>query len=296
MKKGLKIGALSLATLMVFGVAGCGKDKTPELPAARIDTCDANNYGATCSSITAENFDKYVGRSDVMYVDLRNFNDYTKVHLDGFEMVQFFADIYGSENQLFDIDKNNYVPRYKGSVEILEKIFPKDKTIFFMCQSGGRVKHMMKIMELNGWDMSRIYNIGGMQDFEKEEVASKYEAMIVAGPSYEKLTFKTATYEEVSGGHTYKTTASVAVGSNGKITNLYITGSEYTFEPAGTWVPTTWTNAKDEFVSKLVGKTLAEIKTIYGEDGADKGSNDVVTGATLSSNRVYKAIIMALEA
>lgn len=293
MKKGLKLGALSLATLMVFGTAGCGKEELPELPSARIDTCEANDYGSTCSGITAENFDKYDGRSDVMYVDLRNFNDYTKVHLEGFEMVQFFADIYGVDKQLF---KTDYMPRYEGSVEILENIFPKDKTIFFMCQSGGRVKHMMKIMELNGWDMSKIYNIGGMQDFEAEAVADKYEDMIVAGPSYTELAFKTATYEDVFGGHTYKTTANVAVDANGKITNLYITGSEYTSDAASTWVPTTWTDAKDEFVAKLIGKTLAEIKTIYGEDGADKGSSDVVTGATLSSNRVYKAIIMALEA
>ena len=67
---------------MVLGVAGgcsCDKDKDPEvkLPAARLDTCEANDFSAACSSITSANFDDYAQMEDVVYVDLRNEADYT---------------------------------------------------------------------------------------------------------------------------------------------------------------------------------------------------------------------------
>ena len=57
MKKGLKVGAASLAALMVFGVAGCGKDdELPKLPTARISECASNDYSKDCSeNYVAEN-------------------------------------------------------------------------------------------------------------------------------------------------------------------------------------------------------------------------------------------------
>lgn len=292
MKKGLKIGAASLAALMVFGVAGCGKDKDPKLPTARIDECNSNDYSATCSGVTADNLHEYLGRDDVMYVDLRNFGDYSKSHLDGFDMVQFFANIYGKEDQLFiqETGDKNYMPRYKDSVKILETIFPKDKTIFFMCQSGGRVVHMMKIMELNGWDMSRIYNVGGMGTYGQEKHDAKYGDIIVTG-SYSAAELKTGVHTD----GTYKTVANVAVDANGKITQVYVTGTEYTATAGGTWTPETWIEGKYDLTASLVGKTLNDVKALLNNEGKATGA-DVVTGATVTTTRVYKAVIAALEA
>lgn len=288
MKKGFKFGAMSLAALLVFGVAGCGKKADP-LPEARIDTCASNNYGATCSSITSENLTDYLDRKDVMYVDLRNFGDYNKSHLEGFENVQFFADIYGDSTQLFNSVGNlQYMPRYETSVAQLEEIFPKNKTIFFMCQSGARVAHMMKIMELNGWDMSKVYNVGGMNDFKGDE----YKDMVVAAKA---VTFKTGVDTETdASNHTYKTIANVTVDAEGKITSIYVTGTEYTASAAGNWTPETWVDAKYDFVQKLVGKTKAQVEALLDNNGKADGA-DVVTGATTTSNRVYKAVIAALN-
>lgn len=200
MRKALKIGTASLAALLVFGVAGCSckkddDDKKVELPAARKDTeackTDAQKYSVDCSNITAANFDTYAERDDVMYVDLRNDlsqtgGSYTLEHLRGFEMIEFFRYFYGDADQLF-IKSNgddNYLPRYADSVAVLEAVFPKNKTIFLMCESGGRVAHLMRIMEMNGWDMSKVYNIGGMSQYQE----SKYR---VESPKVSELTVAT---------------------------------------------------------------------------------------------------------
>ena len=38
-----------------------------------------------------------------------------------------------------------------------------------MCQSGGRVAMLMKMLAANGYDMSKIYNIGGMAQYTAEQ-------------------------------------------------------------------------------------------------------------------------------
>jgi len=43
-----------------------------------------------------------------------------------------------------------------------------------MCQSGARVVWMMQILEANGYDMSKIYNVGGVGQY----TAAKYAKML----------------------------------------------------------------------------------------------------------------------
>ena len=69
------------------------------------------------------------------------------------------------------------MPVYKESDEILAALFPKNKVIFLMCQGGGRVNNLMKILNARGWDMSKVYNIGGMGNY--------------AGPAYRDITMDT---------------------------------------------------------------------------------------------------------
>lgn len=159
-----------------------------------------------------------------------------------------------------------------------------------MCQSGARVAHMMKIMELNGWDMSRIYNVGGMGTYEAAKYDEKYGDMIVS-KSYAALQLKTGIFED----GTYKTIANVTVDADGKITKVYVTGTEYTATAGGNWTPETWIEGKYDLTASLVGKTLNEVKALLNNEGNATGS-DVVTGATVSTTRVYKAVINALEA
>ena len=260
MKKILSLSTLALAGVLAFTGCSC-KDKgddLPELPAARLgdaEGCYADNYDKTCSSINAKNLYNYLGRSDVDYIDLRNFSDYEFEHLEGFRNVQFFADIWNKDGvatgqQLFNQD---YTPKYKDSVEILESYFPKDKTLFIMCQSGARVAWLMEILEMNGWDMSKVYNVGGMGLYTDDA----YEPYIVS-KSKTALTFKVGEDED----ETYLTKAYVSVDAQGKITNVYITGTEYTAESLSNWHQDKWLNSKYDYCQKLIGKTKADIEAM----------------------------------
>lgn len=298
MKKGLKIGAASLAALLVFGAAGCGKDdKLSKLPAPRLEEtktgekCVSNNYALACSSITKDNLEKYLGRSDVTYIDLRPYSEILSSGgmIEGFVHIDYARDFYDSKgdgtDQLFNKD---YTPRFADSVKILEELFPKDRTYFFMCAGGGRTQNMMKIMAMNGWDENRLYNVGGWNNFSDAKF-DEYKVTVSGTP----IAYKVGVDTETDGGHTYTTTVKVTTDNDGKITNVFVVGNgEYTATPGGEWTPETWVTERFEYADQLVGKTLTDINTMLGQNGAS--GNDVVTGATKTSNRVLRAVKNAL--
>ena len=158
-------------------------------------------FGPTCSAINSENLKTYLGRTDVMYIDLRDYADYAKKHLRNFECIPYFALIFNADAhtdaslpQLFGGSVEEPVPVYEESDEILEAFFPKNKTIFLMCQSGGRVNQLMKLLNARGWDMTRIYNIGGMAQYAGPEyrdlVTDTPEILVEATYHFEGLTRK----------------------------------------------------------------------------------------------------------
>mgnify|MGYP004701431851 CR=1 FL=1 len=131
--------------------------------------CEAGVYAASCSSIGVDNLDQFLNRDDVVYIDLRDFKDYSMKHLRNFEVIPYFAYIFNANAhtdetlvQLYGGTIDAPVAVYKESDALLKALFPQDKTIFLICQSGGRVAQMMKILEVKGYDMSRIYNVGGI--------------------------------------------------------------------------------------------------------------------------------------
>jgi rhodanese-related sulfurtransferase len=163
--------------------------------------CEPGNFGPTCSAINSENLRQYLGRTDVMYIDLRDFADYSKKHLRNFECIPYFALIFNADAdkdpslpQLFGGTVEEPVPVYEESDEILEALFPKNKVIFLMCQSGGRVNNLMKLLNARGWDMTKVYNIGGMAQYSGPEyrdiVTDTPEILIEAVYSFEGLTRK----------------------------------------------------------------------------------------------------------
>lgn len=154
-----------------------------ELPAPRMDDCEEDNpYSLKCSNINEDNLYEYLGRDDVLYIDLRDHADYLASHLKGFEVVPYFSHIFDKEAgaddtkiQLYGGSTTEPVAMYEESDKILEDLIPKDKTIFFMCQSGGRVAGALQILEAKGYDMSKMYNVGGMGKYTGEN----YEEYIV---------------------------------------------------------------------------------------------------------------------
>ena len=161
--------------------------------------CEEGNFGPTCSSITSENLRQYMFRSDVVYIDLRDYEDYAKKHLKGFEVIPYLALIFNAEAdkdasfpQLYGGDPTNPVPVYEESDEILAALFPKNKILFVMCQGGGRASQIMSILKARGWDMSKVYNVGGMGHYTgaeyKDLVTDTPEITIEVTYNFEGLT------------------------------------------------------------------------------------------------------------
>ncbi|MCR5230849.1 MAG: rhodanese-like domain-containing protein [Solobacterium sp.] len=172
------------------------KKYTPSEGADPVD-CTEEVFLPGCAAITNENLLDYLNRDDVLYIDLRDYADYAKKHFRNFECIPYFALIYSKEGgegitQLYSGDTTNPVATYEESDELLEVFFPKDKTIFLMCQSGGRVAQLMNILNAKGYDMSKIYNITGMGNYTGSEFADitvdAAEIMIDAAYSFEGLT------------------------------------------------------------------------------------------------------------
>lgn len=160
--------------------------------------CTEDVYTTACSSIGADNLVEYLGRDDVVYIDLRDYNDYAKKHLRNFEVIPYFAVVFnkdaGTEGfpQLFGGEVTAPVATYEESKLLLESFIPKDKTVFLMCQSGGRVAQMMNLLAAEGYDMSKIYNVGGMGQFTGSDFAEwttdAAEMVVEATYSFEGLT------------------------------------------------------------------------------------------------------------
>lgn len=161
--------------------------------------CTPASFGPTCSAIDNSNLLEYINRPDVLYIDLRDFSDYMKKHFRNFEVVPFFALIFNAEAhtnaelpQLYGGSPDAPVPVYEESDDLLSALFPKDKTLFLFCQSGGRVGMMMNILAARGWDMSKIYNIGGMAQYTAPEykpyITDTPEMAMEATYSFESLT------------------------------------------------------------------------------------------------------------
>lgn len=209
---------LFAALLVLVLLAACGtpaptttEDTTAKLPAP-VNTeatyknkdeqevaCELTNYTNACAAINVSNLHEYLGRDDVLYIDLRDYSDYASKHLRNFEVIPYFAYIFNAEAgtnpekvQLFGGSVAEPVAAYEESVELLEVLFPKDKTIFLMCQSGGRVAQCMTLLDSLGWDMSKIYNVGGMGQYTAEEYApyttNAAEFKVQATYSFEGLT------------------------------------------------------------------------------------------------------------
>lgn len=219
-----KLFAIALSVLLLAGCAAapqecepCTTPDAPEAPAlaalpeardvtksykpskdAAEEACTADVYAAGCSSINVDNLTDYLNRDDVVYIDLRDYNDYAKKHLKNFEVIPYFALIFDAEAgtegkpQLFGGTLEEPVATYEESEALLNAMFPKDKTIFLMCQSGGRVAQMMKLMSSLGYDMSKVYNVGGMGNFTDSKFApfttDSAEIVLEATYSFENVT------------------------------------------------------------------------------------------------------------
>ena len=190
------------ATVLVLGAVMLGRfafpvEKTveltessglPELPAPELSEGQRGELGID-KNINESTIDRYLGRSDAVYRDLRMLKDpgnyeaiggdsYLSGFVDGFEVVSFpyIVNVVGLPDEVGDTysgdtlfrlhSDGRYTPNYEESMDILEALFPKDKTIFLMCGGGGYSGMMKNMLVALGWDESKIYDVGGYWFYE----------------------------------------------------------------------------------------------------------------------------------
>lgn len=135
-------------------------------------------------NVNEETIDKYLGRSDAVYRDLRMLEDpgnYEAIggdsklsgFVNGFSVVPFpyivnvsglpeeVGETYGGETLFHQHADGTYTANYEESMDILEGLFPRDKVIFLMCGGGGYSGMMKKMLVALGWDENKIYDVGG---------------------------------------------------------------------------------------------------------------------------------------
>lgn len=208
-----------LALLLLAGCASCPECEACEvvepaktvadLPAPR-DTsksysdkdgnsiaCALDDYSLDCSTINSSNLTDYLGIEGVVYIDARDFGDFAKKHLRNFECIPYFAVVFDAEAngadkpQLFHGSVTEPVATYEESLDILHDLIPEDKVVFLMCQSGGRIKAFMTLLDSLGYDMSKIYNVGGMAQYgEYEGIYVAEDLVVTASYAFNGLTVK----------------------------------------------------------------------------------------------------------
>ena len=216
-----KVLGLLTALLVCFGVAACGS----KLPAASTASGERGAMFGVDKNIDEKTLDKYLGRNDTVYRDVRMLEDpalYESIGGDrflsgfvkGFEVVPYpylgslqalpVGNPYNGD-KLYNVawDENGNITaataNYQESLDILKALFPQDKNIFLMCGGAGYAGMTKKLLVYLGWDAKKVYNVGGYWYYEgknKVEVkrgtgeTAKYDFYKVA---YHDIDFATLT-------------------------------------------------------------------------------------------------------
>jgi len=183
-----------LIALFIFLLCGCTNQK---LPKPELSEGLRGELGID-KNINEDTIDKYLGRTDSVYYDMRMLVDtahyeniggdsYLSGFIKGFEILPypFLAEVTGlpsevgesySGKTLYSLKDGAYVANYKESKEILEYFFPHDKYIFLMCGGGGYAGMTKNLLVSLGWDQDKIYDIGGYWYYKgKNNVTVKNE-------------------------------------------------------------------------------------------------------------------------
>ena len=185
-------GMISVAAVLTIGAFLLGRFAFPDnglrsLPKPEVSEGQRGELGID-KNINESTIDNYLGRSDAVYRDMRMLKDeanyeaiggdrYLSGFVRGFEVVPYpyivnvtgLPDAVGASYKgktLFTNDNGVYMPNYKESMAILEGLFPKDKVIFLMCGGGGYSGDMKRMLVALGWDVDKIYDVGGHWYYE----------------------------------------------------------------------------------------------------------------------------------
>ena len=203
----MKMKKILLIMIMALTLCACGQEKEEqlELPKPKVSEGVRGDLGID-ANVNEASIDKYLGREDAVYRDMRMLVDpaeyeniggdaYLSGFVKGFEVVPlpYLVNVTGlpeavgesyDGDTLFTLTKDGkYVANYEESMDVLEYLFPKDKTIFLMCGGGGYAGMTKSMLVALGWNEEKIYNTGGYWYYKGEN------NVIVKNDSHKKVTY-----------------------------------------------------------------------------------------------------------
>jgi rhodanese-related sulfurtransferase len=124
-------------------------------------------------ALSDEAFDLYVTRSDVQFVDLRNFTDKMNAgwHIDS-TIIPFF-DFLEANDILVRLDGWNFTPETIKNETMLRSLFVEDMYIVLICAGGIRAEFVKLALEHLGYE--HVYNAGGFSSYEGNRVITPGE-------------------------------------------------------------------------------------------------------------------------
>ncbi len=178
----IMIGCFFLGGILSYFVFN-GTEKLSKLPKPEVTTGERGMLGID-KNINEETIDKYLGRSDSVYRDMRMLKDpgnyeaiggdsYLSGFVKGFEVIPYpyltrvkglpepVGDSYLGKTLFTENEDGTYQANYEESLSFLEYYFPKDKYIFLMCGGGGYAGMTKKLLVSLGWNEDKIYDVGG---------------------------------------------------------------------------------------------------------------------------------------
>ena len=173
---------LAVAAFLLGRYAFPNDPQTAALPTPELAEGQRGELGID-ANVNESTIDQYLNRPDAVYRDVRMLEDpgnyaaidgdsFLSGFVDGFEVVPYpyLVNVEGLPEAvgatytgptLFTNQNGQITPNYQESEQILEALFPKDKTIFLMCGGGGYSGMLKNLLVSLGWDGDKIYDVGG---------------------------------------------------------------------------------------------------------------------------------------
>ncbi len=161
------------------------------------------------------NIDMYLGRPDVQYVDLRNFDDkLSSGYIAGFEMIPFFD--YLEYLEIMDREGN------VSNEAQVRNLFNEDaEAIFLMCGSGTRAGWVKDA--LDGLGYTNVMNIGGIGTYTGDNKVLGLEGFELNHPASGMYT--PGTHYGYADGYV----AIVFVGAGGAIEDVFLDSAHFVY-------------------------------------------------------------------
>lgn len=197
-----------------------------ELPKPEI-TGGARGELGIDKNINEVTIDEYLNREDSVYRDMRMLEDpgnyeaiggdrFLSGYIEGFEVIPlpYIIPVTGLPSEvgdtytgttLFYNDNGTYIANYEESMDIIERVFPKDKVIFLMCGGGGYAGMTKNFLVSLGWDENKIYNTGGYWYYKgNHSINVKKEVDGVVSYDFDSVPYHNIEFDKLTKSANYK--------------------------------------------------------------------------------------------